>query len=87
MTDLKALRRTVAEEIGGIFFGDGGEDQILLENAVEFALLQYALACLGEPSSKMLERGNFSAASANPHDHTVRGMFNAMAAQRAKELE
>ena len=27
------------------------------------------------------------AASANPHDHTVRGMFNAMASQRLKEIK
>lgn len=90
VTDLKALREQLATEIAGnvaacFVMADGIPAN--LPQDIDAALKKYALACLGEPSSEMIERGYFSAASANPHDHTVRGMFNAMAAQRMKEIK
>ena len=83
MADLKALREQIVDETSAKMEYDMQWQRDLIESA----LLQYAEACLGEPSEGMIERGNFSAASASPHDHTVRGMFNAMAAQRLKEIK
>lgn len=88
MTDLKALRIRMSVELAATFVGnESEEDQVALADAVAAAMLRYSEACLGEPSEGMVERGNFSAASASSHDHTVRGMFNAMASQRLKEIK
>ena len=92
MSDLKALRREIAGKLAAkaVKIEPQRDKSVMLTtdiSAIESALLQYAEAVLGEPSEGMIERGNFSAASANPHDHTVRGMFNAMASQRLKEIK
>lgn len=91
--DLKALRREMAYALFDLFI-----DEEVVSSTIESALLQYALACLGEPSERMLKAANAQLASEAAKlwltdksilnaDKAATGYWNAMAAQRAREIE
>lgn len=86
MTDLKALRREIAERVGYALRGDD-YDQLQLEALVESALLQYAEACMWEQAtSKMHATGYYHARIYDGGLDNPAEVWHAMASQRLKEI-
>jgi len=84
MTDLKALRREMAQKLNDAIACSYELSEV--NPLIEAALLQYAEACLGEPSFSMNAAANVYAATSNgvnPMD----GVWTAMASQRLKEIK
>ena len=85
MTDLK---QRAAEIATGLAWDNHGYYRRPTTQEIESALLQFARELLTrEPSGGMIQAGNDAAASPNGNKHTLRGMWKAMAAELAKELE
>jgi len=86
MTDLKALRREIAEKVIGKGLLSGHANL----SALEAALSQYAEACLGEPSEGMVEQMGGEIVDlyhADDPSYRPRVVWTAMAAQRLKEIK
>ena len=84
MTDLKALRREIVQQVQRDWFAKSDCSFDALQKLVEGALLQYAEACLGEPSEGMRTAGT------EVHDQRpseIIKVWTAMASQRLKEIK
>lgn len=84
MTDLKALRRQLAEEAcrNSVCAGE--------LHYIEAALLQYAEAVLGEPSDRANTLGYIEMTEPKGFDsdaQIINAIWTAMAAQRLKEIK
>lgn len=88
MTDLKALRREIAEKMVRKMLGDA-----VVEDDIEIAtdgLLQYAEACLGEPSEGMAQACIYAPVggrAGNLDFEMIKRYWTAMASRRLKELK
>jgi len=76
MTDLKALRGEIVQQVQRDWFAKSDCSFDALQKLVEGALLQYAEACLGEPSEGMLKAADDYPAA-----------WYVMASQRLKEIK
>ena len=78
MTDLKALRREIAEEAAKYTCGSSGDYEVIVD-----AMQKYAEACLGAPSGEMWKVGQ----DMRGRDFKINEIWTAMASQRLKEIK
>jgi len=91
MTDLKALRRKIAKSLVLEFSEPRDiEPDVELADLIESALLQYAEACLGEPSDRANTLGYIEMTEPKGFDsdaQVINAIWTAMASQRLKEIK